>query len=78
MDSLGYDIFKSVETSKDVSIFCVIIQREAPRCSFYLDGHMPEPRTIERATDNRLSRFFYINFSDCESSDFNLISQSMS
>ena len=25
-----------------------IIQREAPRCSFYSDGHMPEPLTLVR------------------------------
>ena len=35
-----------------------IIQREAPRCSFYSDGHMPEPRSVERATDTDPRAFF--------------------
>lgn len=30
---------------------CHIIRREAPRCSFYCDGHMPEPRFVGRVTD---------------------------
>ncbi len=28
-----------------------IIQREAPRCSFYSEGHMPQPQEAGRVTD---------------------------
>lgn len=39
-----------------------IIQREAPRCSFYLDGHMPEPRIAERVTDTDSHAFILYNY----------------
>ncbi len=35
-----------------------IILRETPRCSFYLDGHMPEPRNVGRVTDTDSHAFF--------------------
>lgn len=36
-----------------------IIRREAPRCSFHLDGHMPEPRIAGRASGMALTLFPY-------------------
>lgn len=47
---------------------CHIIRREAPRCSFYCDGHMPEPRFVGRVTDTD-SHAFFCNLLDCESSN---------
>ena len=37
-----------------------IIQREAPRCSFYCDGHMPQPQEAGRVTDTDSHAFFCI------------------
>ena len=38
-----------------------IIQREAPRCSFYSEGHMPEPRFVGRATGTDPRALFLYN-----------------
>ena len=46
---------------ESVSIVFIVIQREAPRCSFNLDGHMPKPRTVGRVTDTD-SHAFFVSF----------------
>ncbi len=49
------------------SVRC-IIQREAPRCSFYSEGHMPQPLTVGRVTDTDSHALFLYPL-DCESSN---------
>ena len=39
-----------------------IIRREAPRCSFNSDGHMPEPQEAGRVTDTDSHAFFVIGW----------------
>ena len=48
--------------------WCYIIRREAPRCSFYSDGHMPEPQEAGRVTDTD-SHALFLFMLDCESSN---------
>ena len=38
-----------------------IIQREAPRCSFYCDGHMPQPQEAGRVIDTDSHALFISN-----------------
>ena len=38
----------------------ISIRREAQRCSFKLEGQMPQPQESERATDTDSHALFYI------------------
>ncbi len=48
---------KYVETTYSVRR---IIRREAPRCSFQLEGQMPQPRFVGRVTDTDSHALFYV------------------
>ncbi len=48
---------------KYIGIICFvrrIIRREAPRCSFYCEGYMPQPRFVGRVTDTDSHALFYV------------------
>ncbi len=44
-------VYLCVKYVESTCFACRIIQREAPRCSFFCDGHMPQPLTVGRVTD---------------------------
>lgn len=53
MAPFGYELFMCVFRA------WLSYMREAPRCSFFSDGHMPEPQVVERVTDKD-PRAFYL------------------
>jgi len=60
--ALVYDNIPNGGLRVNVSISLLyIIRREAPRCSFYCDGHLPEPQEAGRVTDTDSHAFFYTN-----------------
>lgn len=43
------------------ALLACVIRREAPRCSFHLDGQMPEPQWAGRASGMALTLFHIID-----------------
>lgn len=57
IDAYGYVSILLVGAYCHASIRGITYGVRLLRCSFYCDGHMPEPRGVERATDTDSSRF---------------------